>query len=110
MGEVRFDVQRLQTNFRSTGIIVEWINHCFSQLMPQTDDRERGAIAFRPSLAAPGRAQSPEGGVQLCGFVDRQEESDAIAAAIDAQLKLAASAVAGRHPGACQESCPRPSP
>ncbi len=88
LGEVRFDVRRLQTNFRSTGIIVDWINRCFSQLMPQSDDRERGAIAFRPSLASPGHVASTEGGVQLSGFVDRQEESDAVAVAIEAELLM----------------------
>ena len=88
LGEVRFEVQRLETNFRSTGIIVDWINRCFSQLMAQSDDRERGAIAFRPSLASPSHAASTEGGVQLAGFLDRQEESDAIAAAIEAELLL----------------------
>ena len=52
IGDVRFDVQRLRSNFRSVQPLVEWINACFSRLMPQFDDRNRGAIAFRESEAA----------------------------------------------------------
>jgi ATP-dependent helicase/nuclease subunit A len=49
IGELRFDVQRLRDNFRSAKPVVDWINSCFSRVMPRVDDRDRGAIAFRPS-------------------------------------------------------------
>jgi ATP-dependent helicase/nuclease subunit A len=62
IGEVRFDVQRLRSNFRSDQSLVEWINACFAQLMPQTDDRNRGAIAFRPSEAAVARSGEARSG------------------------------------------------
>jgi ATP-dependent helicase/nuclease subunit A len=87
LGEVRFDVQRLQTNFRSTLPIVDWINGCFARLMPRSDDRERGAIAFRPSRPSPDHSMDVGAGVQLRGYADRQDESDAIAAVIDSELK-----------------------
>src|SRR6202142_2491175 len=52
IGELRFEVQRLSSNFRSDRILVDWINACFSRIMPRDDDRERGALAFRPRDSA----------------------------------------------------------
>src|ERR1700736_2169218 len=52
VGDVQFDVERLRSNFRSAKPLVDWINGCFSRVLPRVDDRERGAIAFRPSEAA----------------------------------------------------------
>jgi len=91
IGELRFDVQRLRDNFRSAKAVVEWINACFSRVLPRTDDRDRGAIAFRPSTAAVAEASAPaSSGVELRGFSTRAEEAAAIADMIAAQ--------AGRHP------------
>ena len=88
IGELRFDVQRLRDNFRSARPLVEWVNACFSRILPRTDDRDRGAIAFRPS--APALAESAASlraapGVELRGFAGRAAESAAIAAMIEAQ-------------------------
>jgi len=93
IGDLRFDVQRLRDNFRSAEPVVNWINACFSRILPRADDRDRGAIAFRPSAAAV--AESPESaeadpGVALRGFATRAEESAAIADMIAAQAE--------RHP------------
>jgi ATP-dependent helicase/nuclease subunit A len=93
IGELRFDVQRLRDNFRSAKPVVDWINACFSRILPRVDDRNRGAIAFRPSAAAV--SGSPESaaatpGVALRGFASRAEESAAIADMIAAQAE--------RHP------------
>ena len=94
IGEVQFDVERLRSNFRSDETLVEWINSCFSRILPRIDDRERGAIAFRPSEAA-RRPTSDDGvmadaGVSLRGFATRLEEANAIAELIAAEL--------ARHP------------
>ena len=51
LGDVQFEVQRLSSNFRSDPALVTWVNRCFEQILPRSDDRERGAIAFRPSDA-----------------------------------------------------------
>jgi ATP-dependent exoDNAse (exonuclease V) beta subunit len=93
IGEVHFDLQRLRDNFRSARPVVEWINACFSRLLPRIDDRDRGAIAYRPSAA--GVADSAESaaaaaGVALRGFASRAEESAAIAEVLAAELE--------RHP------------
>lgn len=87
IGSVRFDVQRLRSNFRSAPPLVAWANRCFARLMPQSDDRDRGAIAFRASEAA---VESPEGahcGVRCLGFASRAAESAAIADMIAGQLE-----------------------
>jgi len=89
IGEIQFDVQRLRDNFRSAGPVVAWINACFARILPSADDRDRGAIAFRPSEAAVESAA--DAGVSLRGFASRAEESAGIAAMIAAQIE--------RHPG-----------
>src|SRR6202035_4027646 len=89
IGELRFEVLRLRDNFRSARPVVDWINACFARILPRTDDRDRGAIAFRPSVAAV--AESPESaaapGVALRGFATRAEESAAIAGMIADQAE-----------------------
>jgi len=90
IGEVQFDVERLRSNFRSDATLVEWINTCFSRILPRTDDRERGAIAFRPSEAARRTTSDDsvvaDAGVSLCGFASRLDEANAIAELIAAEL------------------------
>jgi ATP-dependent helicase/nuclease subunit A len=81
MGEVRFEVERLASNFRSASGIVEWVNQHFSRIMPATDNRERGAIAFRFSRAA----RAEPGDVEVRAFASQALEARAIAAAIAAR-------------------------
>jgi len=92
IGDLRFNVQRLRDNFRSAAPVVNWINACFSRILPAADDRDRGAIAFRPSAAAVAESHESAAapGVALRGFAARAEESAAIADMIAGQ--------AGRHP------------
>lgn len=82
MGDVRFDVERLRSNFRSAPPLVQWINATFSQVLPRVDDRERGAIAFRPSDAAMPVSAADDAAVTLRGLASRRMEADAVAAAI----------------------------
>jgi ATP-dependent helicase/nuclease subunit A len=88
IGELRFDVQRLRDNFRSAKPLVDWINACFSRILPRSDDRDRGAIAFRPSEAALTQLEGEAAGVALRGFSTRAEEASAIADMIAAQCAL----------------------
>jgi len=92
VGDVRFEVVRLLSNFRSAPPLVDWINRCFARIMPRADDRERGAIAFRPSESAlgpfhPGGTASVHS-VSLRGFATRRDEADAVADDIAAQSAL----------------------
>jgi ATP-dependent exoDNAse (exonuclease V) beta subunit len=79
IGEVRFEVQRLQSNFRSTEPLVSWINSSFARILPGRDDRARGAIAFRPSAALLEAAADEEPAVQLLQFGSRDEEAATVA-------------------------------
>ena len=79
IGDLRFEVQRLRSNFRSAAPLVEWTNRCFARLMPQIDDRDRGAIAFRASEAAAPAESDSECSVECRGFATRAAESNAIA-------------------------------
>jgi ATP-dependent helicase/nuclease subunit A len=88
IGELRFDVQRLRDNFRSAKPLVDWINACFSRILPRSDDRDRGAIAFRPSEAALSEPTDTAAGVNLQGFSTRAEEAAAIADMIAAEIAL----------------------
>jgi ATP-dependent helicase/nuclease subunit A len=90
IGEVRFEVQRLRSNFRSAPSLVDWINGCFAQLMPRSDDRNRGAIAFRASEAAVPEPTGPHAAVRCLGFASRGAESEAIADIIGSEI--------ARHP------------
>jgi ATP-dependent exoDNAse (exonuclease V) beta subunit len=87
IGELRFEVQRLRSNFRSAPPLVDWSNRCFARLMPGTDDRNRGAIAFRASEAAVAMSGASECGARCQGFASRAAEANAIAALIAAELR-----------------------
>jgi ATP-dependent helicase/nuclease subunit A len=91
IGEVSFEVARLSSNFRSAKTLVEWVNRCFSNILPRVDDRERGAIAFRPSEAETAPALDWDANVEVLGFASRTEEAAAIAESVAAQIAL--------HPG-----------
>ena len=86
IGEVRFEVVRLRSNFRSAKPLVDWINDCFSRIMPRADDRDRGAIAFRPGESAMPLAASTDSVVSLKGFSTRRDEARAIACLIGEHL------------------------
>ncbi|MDQ8039776.1 MAG: UvrD-helicase domain-containing protein [Rickettsiella sp.] len=41
----------LSVNFRSNHAIITWINYCFSKVLPQTENINRGAITFSPAIS-----------------------------------------------------------
>ena len=94
IGDVQFDVVRLRSNFRSAKPLIDWINACFARVLPRVDDRERGAIAFRPSESAVGSgvpgdsAAARDSAVTLQGFANRHDEANAIADRIVEQSAL----------------------
>jgi ATP-dependent helicase/nuclease subunit A len=79
LGAVQFGVQRLSSNFRSDPSVVTWVNRCFEQILPQRDDRERGAIAFRPSTPAIAPSEEGDARVSLRGFGRVADEANAVA-------------------------------
>jgi ATP-dependent exoDNAse (exonuclease V) beta subunit len=79
LGAVQFGLERLSSNFRSDPSIVTWVNRCFEQILPRCDDRERGAIAFRPSTAAVAPHGEGDARVSLRGFGSVADEANAVA-------------------------------
>ncbi|MEM8563889.1 MAG: 3'-5' exonuclease, partial [Pseudomonadota bacterium] len=49
---VRLEPVQLQSNFRSDGKLVAWVNHCFSTAFPVDTDIGTGRISYSPSAAA----------------------------------------------------------
>jgi len=104
IGDLRFEVLRLTGNFRSAKPVVDWINSSFSRILPRVDDRDRGAIAFRASVASTGVASNSAAstsaaaagdsaesvrrapGVESRGFASRAQESAFIADMIGARM------------------------
>ncbi|MCP4409462.1 MAG: UvrD-helicase domain-containing protein [Gammaproteobacteria bacterium] len=56
IGELELIPLTLSVNFRSTKDIVEWINDCFSQILPKQEDIAGGAVSYAPAQAIhPGK-------------------------------------------------------
>jgi ATP-dependent exoDNAse (exonuclease V) beta subunit len=85
VGDLRFEVQRLTSNFRTAAPLVAWSNATFARILPPRDDRDRGAIAFRPSSAVGAPPPGIEVGVRLEGYADRDTEAQAVAALVAAR-------------------------
>jgi ATP-dependent exoDNAse (exonuclease V) beta subunit len=75
IGDLRFEVQRLTSNFRSAEAIVNWVNASFARLLPRADDRDRGAIAYRPSQALRRSAPEAGAGMSMAGYTTRRGEA-----------------------------------
>jgi ATP-dependent exoDNAse (exonuclease V) beta subunit len=87
IGDVRFDVRRLTSNFRTAKPLVDWINAAFSRIMPRRDDRDRGAIAYRPSESARAVPAALQPGVACMGFGSPGAEASGIADLVAARLQ-----------------------
>jgi len=86
IGDLQFEVQRLTSNFRTAGPLVEWINETFSRIMPRRDDRDRGAIAYRPSESARLGAPAMRAGVAFARYASRSAEASGIADLVASRL------------------------
>jgi len=79
---------QLQTNFRSTQPIVNWVNAGFPHIMPRDDDAELGAVHYSPSLPRPDAADS--GGVHLHAGIEQSPQQEAVQIRTLIQQALAA--------------------
>ncbi len=114
IGDLRFDVERLSSNFRSDRTVVDWTNACFARILPRSDDRERGAIAFRPSHSAVQSSAAAEPSVTIRSYGTRGAEALAIAELIEARRRqhpewriavLVRARSYGRDIARCLRSC-----
>lgn len=60
IGDLRLTPLDLSVNFRSQSGLVSWVNREFDAAFPQADDRQLGAVQFRPATAARSGALAPE--------------------------------------------------
>ena len=86
IGAVRFDRQLLSSNFRTAKPLVDWVNAVFARILPDVDDRDRGAIAYRPSVSARGHASDVPVGATFAGFADRDAEAHGVADLVGVRL------------------------
>ena len=59
IGPLLLEPLTLTENFRSSGSVVQWVNEVFSQVLPQKDSEEMGAIRYSPSIAWHPPADQP---------------------------------------------------
>ncbi len=52
LGDLELEPLSLAINYRSTGPLVEWVNRCFSEVLPARDDELTGAVTHSASAAA----------------------------------------------------------
>ena len=88
LGDLALEPLTLAVNFRSTVPVVDWINDCFAQVLPGTDDLLRGAVSYAPSVARPGA--SGDGGVKVHALLRRSRLYEAEQVAAIVQERLAA--------------------
>tara|TARA_B110000483_G_scaffold70401_3_gene87931 strand:- start:24375 stop:27821 length:3447 start_codon:yes stop_codon:yes gene_type:complete len=92
IGEVLPESLDLSANFRSSPQIVEWVNQTFEQILPQEDDRTRGRVSYRASIAQ--KPVMSDSNVAIAGYLSAEEESEAIADSIEKQLAAGAQSIA----------------
>jgi ATP-dependent helicase/nuclease subunit A len=89
LGNVRLEPLTLRVNFRSTRPVVDWVNRCFTDVLPARDDVLRGAVRFSESVAAPDAADG--GGVHVHAFLRSSHRFEARTVADIVERRLAAS-------------------
>jgi ATP-dependent exoDNAse (exonuclease V) beta subunit len=89
LGELALEPLTLAVNFRSTVPVVEWVNACFGQVLPQDDDLLRGAVSYASSVARVDAGT--DGGVRVHALLRRSRLYEAAQVASIASERLAAS-------------------
>lgn len=72
IGTVPLTPLNLTVNFRSDGRLVDWVNRGFQNILPSSDDINRGAVCYSPAHPCTGRKQ---GTIEAFGFVDCEEDA-----------------------------------
>jgi ATP-dependent exoDNAse (exonuclease V) beta subunit len=95
LGELQLEPLTLAVNFRSTVPVVEWVNRCFGQVLPQADNILRGAVSYAPGVARPEAGH--DGGVRVHALLRRSRlhEAEQVAAIVHARLRADAKARIG---------------
>lgn len=75
LGPLPLKKLQLLANFRSQKHVVDWVNQCFSDILPAIDDPDRGAIAYTQCSAVQGENVKP--GVALHPVADAKTDEEA---------------------------------
>ena len=75
LGNIPLLKLQLRANFRSQKNVVDWINRCFSKILPPNDDPDRGAITYTECSAVQKKSLQP--GVVLSPVTDPQSDEEA---------------------------------
>jgi len=86
LGDLQLEPLTLAVNFRSTVPVIEWVNACFGQVLPETDDVLRGAVSYAPSVPRP--EATTDGGVTVHALLRRSRlyEAEQVAAIVRERL------------------------
>ncbi len=87
LGDLRLEPLTLAVNFRSTRPVIDWINNCFSRVLPATDDETTGTVSYTPSTGA--EAAGEDGGVRVHALLRRSRLHEAVCVADIVERSLA---------------------
>ncbi len=88
IGHIPLESITLSVNFRSTPIIVNWINEHFQTIFPREDDISTGAVPYSPSRANQEKENNVSA-VSINAFIDaeKKEQADGIVSLIQQRKK-----------------------
>jgi len=75
LGHIPLKKLQLLANFRSQKRVIDWVNRCFSKILPEVDDLDRGAIAYTECASVKGGSLKP--GVILHPVTEPQSDEEA---------------------------------
>jgi ATP-dependent exoDNAse (exonuclease V) beta subunit len=87
LGDLRLEPLTLAVNFRSTRPVIDWINNCFSRVLPTTDDEATGTVSYTPGTGA--EAAGGHGGVRVHALLRRSRLHEAACVADIVEQTLA---------------------
>ncbi|MGQ3888869.1 UvrD-helicase domain-containing protein [Legionella sp. CNM-1927-20] len=76
LGSIKLTPLELSANFRSTSVIVDWVNERFNAIFPPNDDIETGAISFHASTAVIN--STSDSWINAQQFNDKRQEAEAV--------------------------------
>ncbi len=75
LGGIALEPLTLAVNFRSAVPVVEWVNACFAEVLPATDDVLSGTVRYSPCVARPEAPTA--GGVRVHALLRRSRRHEA---------------------------------
>ncbi len=89
IGSVNLVPLELNSNFRSTATIVDWVNSQFKFIFPETDDIESGAVSYHPSVNVKPSDNSSL--IMAYQFENRDQEASALVKQVILELQTNAN-------------------